>query len=80
MRGWPDMAGGPAWSGLGAAQVRGRACVICAGPLVAAGADGQQARVMVGRGSRGAPVFGCPGHCAARAAALGAPLTRGGAE
>lgn len=57
--------GEPAWSGLGAAQARGRACVICAHRLSI-----EQA-VVVGRCSTGASVVACPGVCAARAVSLG---------
>lgn len=57
--------GVPAWSGLGSAQARGRACVICAHRL-----STEQA-VLVGRCSTGASVVACPGVCAARAVALG---------
>ena len=63
--------GASAWSGLGPAQAKGRACVICAQNL-ATGGEGDRGPVvvMVGRCSTGSPVFACPGICATRAIAL----------
>jgi hypothetical protein len=63
--------GAPAWSGLGPAQARGRACVICAQTLATSGeGDRGPVVVMVGRCSMGSPVFACPGMCATRAISL----------
>jgi hypothetical protein len=63
--------GAVAWSGLGPAQARGRACVICAQNLAVGGAgDRGPIVVMVGRCSTGSPVFACPGVCATRAISL----------
>jgi hypothetical protein len=60
-----------AWSGLSPAQVKGRACVICAQHLATSGkSDRAQVVVMVGRCSTGSPVFACPGVCATRAISL----------
>jgi hypothetical protein len=59
------------WTGLSAAQGKGRACVICTATLPT---DRRTRRwpqaVMVGRGATGSPVFACPGVCATRAASL----------
>jgi len=63
--------GQPAWTGLGPAQVKGRACVICAQSLSKRwGNQPLPAAVMVGRCSTGSPVFACAGVCASRAVAL----------
>jgi hypothetical protein len=60
-----------AWSGLGPAQAKGRACVICAQNLATGAGDQRRAVVvMVGRCSTGSPVFACPGVCATRAISL----------
>jgi hypothetical protein len=71
-----------AWSGLGPAQAKGRACVICAQNLAASGeSDRARVVVMVGRCSTGSPVFACPGICATRAISLTeyrAPARAGG--
>ena len=70
-RSQPPTAAGAVWTGLTTAQATGRACVICTGNLPT---DRQGRRpasaVMVGRGPGGAPVFACPGVCAARAGSL----------
>ncbi len=81
----PPTAPGAVWTGLGTAQAKGRACVICTGILPT---DRQSRRwpaaVMVGRGAAGSPVFACPGVCATRAASLATvpasirPVTGGG--
>ncbi len=67
----PATAVGAVWTGLGTAQAKGRACVICTDNLPT---DRQgrraSAAVMVGRGPGGTPVFACPGVCATRAASL----------
>ena len=63
--------GQPAWTGLGPAQTKGRACVICAQSLSKRwGNQPLPAAVMVGRCSAGSPVFACAGVCASRAVAL----------
>jgi hypothetical protein len=64
--------GAPAWSGLGPAQAKGRACVICAQNLATSTAEAACGRVvvMVGRCLTGSPVFACPGVCATRAISL----------
>jgi hypothetical protein len=63
--------GTSAWSGLGPAQAKGRACVICAQNLATrAEAARGPVVVMVGRSSSGSPVFACPGVCATRAISL----------
>ena len=63
--------GQPAWTGLGPAQTKGRACVICAQSLSKRwGNQPVPAAVMVGRSSAGSPVFACAGVCATRAVAL----------
>ena len=59
------------WTGLGAAQGKGRACVICTATLPTDRHTRQwSASVMVGRGATGFPVFACAGVCATRAASL----------
>jgi hypothetical protein len=67
----PPTAVGAVWTGLGTAQAKGRACVICTCTLPT---DRQGRRcagaVMVGRGPAGSPVFACPGVCATRASSL----------
>ena len=67
----PPATAGAVWTGLGAAQAKGRACVICTENLPT---DRQGRRcpaaVMVGRGPTGSPVFACPGVCATRADTL----------
>jgi hypothetical protein len=55
---------GAVWTGLGVAQAKGRACVLCTATL-----RGPVA-VMVGRSGTGSPVCACPGVCATRAGAL----------
>lgn len=63
--------GQPAWTGLGPAQSKGRACAICAQSLLKRwGNQPVPAAVMVGRCSAGSPVFACAGTCATRAVAL----------
>lgn len=59
------------WTGLGTAQDKGRACVICT-DNIPTDRQGRRASaaVMVGRGPGGSPVFACPGVCATRAGAL----------
>jgi len=69
-KGWPAM-GETAWSGLGPAQVAGRACVICTRR------GGPEYGVRVGRAAAGTAVVACPGVCAARAARLGTASTTG---
>ena len=67
----PAAPGAVVWTGLGTAQAKGRACVICTDSLPT---DRQgrrwSAAVMVGRGPTGSPVFACPGVCATRADTL----------
>ena len=70
-RSQPATAAGAVWTGLGTAQAKGRACVICTERLPT---DRQgrraSAAVMVGRCAAGSPVFACPGVCATRAGSL----------
>ncbi len=67
----PATAAEAVWTGLGTAQAKGRACVICTGNL-STDRQGRRcpAAVMVGRGPAGSPVFACPGVCATRAGSL----------
>jgi len=66
----PATPTGTVWTGLGAAQAKGRACVICTATLR------RPVAVMVGRGATGSPVFACPGVCATRATALATSRTQ----